>query len=213
MGRRLTNASVFSTKISFTVFVKANPAKANLMTYHPSDSEISWPQRLSATSDTEDLLSSLGELSSQENVPGVARVCLELLAHEDSEVRVWAAEALESSAAPGAEETEGLAGWLEKLLDQQSAAMKKPFAWPSSEKTPEKPPTDKKTSADVDAAMADSLLADQLYWTATMLGRIGIGAAAADPMLARLESLGEISDAKPFHDAASRAARMRKRIT
>lgn len=176
------------------------------MTNPPDSSDHDWKQKLDPSLATELLLAELADLANQEDVPGVARACLELLNHRDSQVRVWAAEALESSAAPAGDETESLIDWLGKLLDQQSASAKKAFVWPGAE------PTSAAKSSSTDDELADSLLADQLYWTATMIGRIGTDAAAAAPMLARLEALKDTPSARPFHDAAARAERMRKRI-
>ncbi|MCM2372584.1 hypothetical protein [Aporhodopirellula aestuarii] len=170
--------------------------------------EDDWKKQLDQAKRPSELLPILQDLASQEDVSGIARKCLELLAHEDSEIRIWAAEALESSALPDASETEELTQWLEHLLAQQANAAKKPFAWPG---TPAAEAA--KASPKPDEELAASLLADQLYWTATMLGRIGADAASADPALARLEQLGQDAGAKPFHDAAARATVMRKRLS
>ncbi|MBB3204504.1 uncharacterized protein (UPF0147 family) [Rhodopirellula rubra] len=168
--------------------------------------ENEWTRQLDEATGTNQLLPILQDLASQEDVRGIARRCLELLAHKESEIRVWAAEALESAARPDAVETEELTQWLAGLLDQQAAVTKKPFVWPGAEKPaePAKKPEDD---------LAISLLADQLYWTATMLGRIGPDAASAVSVLARLEKLSEDVNAKPFHDAAARAKVMRTRCT
>lgn len=176
----------------------------------PSTAEEDWKQQLDPARDPEELLAALEELSRQEDVSGATLACLQLLAHDDSEVRVWAAEALESSAQPDGNETNELTQWLEKLLDQQATAAKKPFAWPTTGGGQSRPPATKITP---DEELAASLLADQLYWTATMLGRIGAEARSADAALARLESLGRDASAEAFHAAAARGAAMRRRIS
>ncbi len=163
-----------------------------------------WKQQLATATTTSELLDVLQEIASQEIVSGVTRQCLELLAHDDSEVRVWAAEALESAAQPAATETQPLIEWLEKLIEQQATAARKAFVWPSASQS--EPSTKSKPGED----LAMSLLADQLYWTATMIGRIGAEAVTADPMLARLEELKDHATAADFHAAATRAARVRR---
>lgn len=161
-------------------------------------------QQLTAASTTSELLDVLQEIASQEDVSGVTRRCLELLAHDDSQVRVWAAEALESAAQPAVDETPSLTQWLEKLIDQQAASARKAFVWPSASQ----PAEVQQPKPDED--LSTSLLADQLYWTATMIGRIGAGAATADSLLARLEQLSDNASAKDFHAAAARAGRVRR---
>lgn len=145
-----------------------------------------WTNRLDPARQSSELSSALQELASQESVSGVTRRCLELLDHDDSEVRLWASESLESVVQPEANETDTLTQWLEQLLDRQAAGVKEPNA---------------------------TLLADQLYWTATMIGRIGADAAGADPMLARLEQLSDDPDASAFHTAAARAGRARNSLS
>lgn len=169
-----------------------------------------WKSELDPARDPNELLAVLEELSSQEGVAGVAQVCLRLLAHDDSQVRVWAAEALESAAQPDGGETNELTLWLNQLLDQQAAAAKKPFVWPTASNAHQ---PQKKASSGPDEELVASLLADQLYWTATMLGRIGADARSADATLARLESLAGDAQAEAFHAAAARAAAMRRRIS
>jgi hypothetical protein len=166
-----------------------------------------WKQQLTLTTKASELIELLQEIAAQENISGVTRQCLELLAHDDSEVRVWAAEALESAAQPGAAETQPLTEWLEKLIEQQATAARKAFVWPSASQ-----PTQAKQNKP-NEQLATSLLADQLYWTATMIGRIGAEAATADPILARLEELKNHPGAADFHAAAARAERVRRNFS
>ncbi len=126
----------------------------------------------------------------QESVSGVTRRCLELLGHDDSEVRLWASESLESVVQPAPDEAESLTAWLDQLIERQAVVARG-------------------STADLDA----SELADQMYWTATMIGRIGVAAAASDPTLARLEKLRDDPEAAAYHAAATRAGRARESLS
>ncbi len=154
----------------------------NSETSSPED----WTDRLDPARQSGELSPALQKLASRESVQGVTRRCLELLDHDDSEVRLWAGEVLESIVQPEASEAETLTQWLTELLERQSAGVKEPDA---------------------------TLLADQLYWTATMIGRIGAEATAADASLARLEKLGEDPHATAYHAAAARAGRARNSLS
>ncbi len=149
-----------------------------------------WASRLTSDRSASEISADLQELALQESVSGVTRRCLELLGHDVSEVRLWASEALESVVQPEPAEATSLVAWLDELIDRQAVAARE-------------------STADLDA----SELADQMYWTATMLGRIGAAAAAADPTLARLEKLGDDPQAAAYHAAAARAGRARKSLT
>ncbi|MFG0265003.1 MAG: hypothetical protein ACF8AM_07595 [Rhodopirellula sp. JB055] len=88
-------------------------------------------------------LSELEALARQENVRGKTIDCLLALQSDDEEVRTWASEALSGSIEPSADEEEEMAGLLESVL----YAGEEGESW-------------------------DALAVDQLYWTATMLGRL-----------------------------------------
>ncbi|WP_044301805.1 hypothetical protein [Rhodopirellula sallentina] len=165
-----------------------------------------WRAELSAATDASQIVAVLQELSAHEDVRGIARQCLDLLSHKDSNVRLWASEVLESAARPTADETQELTNYLDGLLDQQAASSKKKFVWPGTQ--PAEPDADSAGNE-----KENSLRADQMYWAATMLGRIGPDAASADVVLARLEGLAQDAGAAPFHDAAARAKVMRTRCT
>ncbi|TWT56557.1 hypothetical protein [Allorhodopirellula solitaria] len=151
----------------------------------PSPAE-DWANRLDPVHQAADLSAALQELATEDSVSGITRRCLELLDHDDSEVRLWTSESLESAVQPTADETKSLNELLSDLLARQAAGTQ---------------------GADA------PLLADQLYWTATMIGRIGTAAAAADPALARLEALSDVPDATAYHAAAARAGRSRAKLT
>jgi tRNA G10 N-methylase Trm11 len=88
-------------------------------------------------------LSELEALARQENVHGKTVDCLLALQSDDEEIRTWASEALSGSIEPIAGEEEEMAGLLESVL----YAGEEGESW-------------------------DALAVDQLYWTATMLGRL-----------------------------------------
>lgn len=148
-----------------------------------------WANRLDPSNNAGNLLSALQELSSQDSVSGVTRRCLELLGHDDSEVRLWTSEALESSVQPGPDEVASLTSLLELLIQRRAV-------WAKA----------------IVTDLESSELADQMYWTATMIGRIGVAAAAADAALARLEKLSDDPQAAAYHAAAARAGRARTAV-
>lgn len=88
-------------------------------------------------------LSELESLARQENVHGKTVDCLLALQSDDEEVRTWAAEVLSGSVEPTADEEEEMAGLLETVLYEGE-----------------------------DGESWSHLASDQLYWTATMLGRL-----------------------------------------
>lgn len=140
-----------------------------------------WASRLDPARGDETLLESLQDLAREESVAAVTLRCIELLGHDASEIRLWANEALESAVQPGSDETKPLTQRLADLLDDQAAGEAQP---------------------------ATSLLADRMYWAATMIGRIGNDATSARPTLARLEALTNDPQATAFHAAAARAGRV-----
>lgn len=148
-----------------------------------------WESRLNPANSADELAAALQEFSSESGVSGVTRRCLELLGHDDSGVRLWASEALEGAVQPGPDEVAPLTTLLELLMQRRGVWTKAAFT-----------------------ELEASELADQMYWTATMIGRIGVPAAAADAALARLEKLGEDPQAAEYHAAAARAGRARKSI-
>ncbi|EKK03008.1 MAG TPA: hypothetical protein DDX19_08445 [Rhodopirellula baltica] len=94
-------------------------------------------------SENELSLSELESLARQENVHGKTVDCLLALQSDDEEVRTWAAEVLSGSVEPTADEEEEMAGLLETVLYEGE-----------------------------DGESWSPLASDQLYWTATMLGRL-----------------------------------------
>ncbi|KLU07634.1 hypothetical protein RISK_000311 [Rhodopirellula islandica] len=88
-------------------------------------------------------LNELEALARQENVHGKTVDCLLALQSDDEEVRTWASEVLSGSVEPSADEEEEMAGLLESVLYDGEEGNR----W-------------------------DALAVDQLYWTATMLGRL-----------------------------------------
>lgn len=148
-----------------------------------------WEGRLAPANSANEISAALQALSSQSSVSGVSRRCLELLGHDSSDVRLWASEALESAVQPAPDEAASLIELLDQLIQRQASVAKA-------------------AGADLES----SELADQLYWTATMIGRMGVAVAAADATLGRLEKLGDDPRAAAFHAAAARAGRARKAI-
>ncbi|EMB16843.1 hypothetical protein [Rhodopirellula europaea] len=117
-------------------------------------------------------LSELESLARQENVHGKTVDCLLALQSDDEEVRTWAVEALSGSVEPTADEEEEMAGLLETVLYEGE-----------------------------DGESWSPLAADQLYWTATMLGRLPL----IDPSTTKvLQELAE-SESATLGAAAKRA--------
>lgn len=124
-------------------------------------------------------LSELEALARQENVRGKTVDCLLALQSDEEEVRAWASEALSGSIEPVADDEEELAGLLESVLYKGEEAE----CW-------------------------NALAVDQLYWTATMLGRL----SSLDPSTRKV--LRELADSKSatLHPAAKRARSVIERL-
>ncbi|PHQ33520.1 hypothetical protein [Rhodopirellula bahusiensis] len=124
-------------------------------------------------------LSELEALARQENVQGKTIDCLLALQSDDEEVRTWASEVLSGSVEPTADEEEEMAGLLETVLYEGEDGQ----SW---------------------AATA----VDQLYWTATMLGRLN----QVDPSTSKV--LRELAESKSpaLTPAAKRAQSVIERL-
>ncbi|WDQ16857.1 hypothetical protein [Rhodopirellula sp. P2] len=124
-------------------------------------------------------LSELEALARQENVLGKTVDCLLALQSDDEEVRTWASEVLSGSVEPSAEEEEEMAGLLESVFYEGE-----------------------------DGDRWDVLAVDQLYWTATMLGRL----SQLDPSTSKV--LRELAQSKStaLAPAAKRAQSVIERL-
>ncbi|SMP58256.1 hypothetical protein SAMN06265222_10627 [Neorhodopirellula lusitana] len=107
--------------------------------------------------DAATVLVKLKEIASHDGVAGVAVWCLQCLQHPDAEIRVWSAEALDESVQPASSEASGLIDWTQARIAPYGSATAG-TVWQSA--------VSKKRASD------DPLLADQLYWTVKILGRL-----------------------------------------
>lgn len=130
-------------------------------------------------SENELSMSELEKLASQENVQGKTVDCLLALQSDDEEVRTWAAEVLSGSIEPTADEEEEMAGLLESVFYEGE-----------------------------DGDNWSLAAADQLYWTATMLGRL----IQIDPSTRKvLQELSQ-SESAALDSAAKRARSVLERL-
>lgn len=111
------------------------------------------PQRdhidgLQVDQETDTILKTLQGIASHDSVSGVAIGCLQLLQHDEEEIRSWAAECLSSSVQPDANEKTGLIEFLRRTTDVPSS---------------------------VDSSPTPQTLADQMYWATTLVGRLALG--------------------------------------
>lgn len=101
------------------------------------------------TSDENVLLDGLKDIASRPAVGGVAVRCLQLLNHENAEVRDWAVECLSESVQPATDETDAIFAITKRLLEPNVSSIA------------------------VDATASDDASdhVDTLYWCVTLIGR------------------------------------------
>lgn len=88
------------------------------MSEHHSQRFMAWQRQLQAVS-TEDQIDALRQISTAGPVRGLTGLIVRLAGHHDDEVRMWAAEALESSVQPDASEQLLLIQLLESSHDSE----------------------------------------------------------------------------------------------